>query len=378
MGNERNMKISLITLQSVRNYGSVLQAFATQSLFESIGFDVEIVNYFKSKPANSNIAKGWAKRINKPLILTRMVMAPTINKWNRVFDTFLQNNLYLTPDVYISNKDFLTHPIQADAYCVGSDQVWNSDWNRGFLGPLFLNYAPDSAYKFAFSSSFGKAVLSDTEKPQIKHHLERFDRISVREQQAVSILEDLGIQDVQHVLDPTLCMTKEFWNTLVGKRPIKQPYLLVYQLNSNKEFDQYAQKLAKKMNLKLVRICTRYDQIVKPGKSVIIPEVNDYVSLFYYADFVLTDSFHGTGFSINFNKQFCSVYPEKFSSRISSILKLTGLSNRHLKSFEDFTEPLKRIDYAYANNILDVERDKAQQYLTQVKSDLTISKEISR
>lgn len=372
------MKVSLITLQSVRNYGSVLQAFATQSLFEQFGFKVEIIDYYKKESLSANIVQEWVTRTGRPLFLMKLILTPTIRKWERVFGTFIMNNLNLTPHRYVDSIDFQRYPISSDAYCVGSDQVWNSGWNNGFLGPLFLDFAPADAYKFAFSSSFGKQKLNDAEKPQIQKSLQEFNRISVRESQAVTILEDIGIYGASHILDPTLAVNSTFWKQQMSERMIDRPYLLIYQLNSNKDFDEYAVKLAKKMDLKLVRICTRYDQALKPGKSVIIPEVGEYVSLFYYADFILTDSFHGTGFSINFNKKFCSIYPEQFSSRISSILELVGLSNRHLKSFDDFEQPFEKVDYEYTNGVLQSERVKITTFLNSVKSDLQNNVEVSR
>lgn len=114
-------------------------------------------------------------------------------------------------------------------------------------------------------------------------------------------------------------------------------YVLIYQLNTNKSFDRFAKEFAHRKGLRLVRFCTRIDQILKNGKSLVVPEVQDFVRYIFHADYVITDSFHATAFSINVNTQFISIYPNDYSSRLGSILKLVGLEDRHLLSYDDFS-----------------------------------------
>ena len=176
------------------------------------------------------------------------------------------------------------------------------------------------------------------------------------------------------MLDPTLQLNRDFWKQYAGKRKIKVPYLLIYQLNTNPQFDKYAKEFAKRKGLKLVRFCTRIDQCIKCGKSLIVPEVLDFVSLIYYADLVITDSFHATAFSINVNTQFISIYPANFGSRLESILKLTKLEDRHLSSYTDFsyvTAP--QMNFSYANDILERERKKGLDFLQKAKNSNSIS-----
>lgn len=366
----RKKTVSVITLQSVRNYGSVLQAYATQVLLEEQGFDVTILNYVKPGSADSELVDTWANSSGKNKILTRFVMTPTIKKWHKVFDGFMNSYLNLSSEIFRTNEDFKKMSTTYDAYCVGSDQVWNSTWNKGILEPFFLTYAPSSAYKFSFSSSFGKEKLDDYEIQPTTKMLLDFKHLSVREEQAVKILKGLGIESTQHI-DPTLAMEPRFWRTLSDRQqPRHRPYLLVYQLNKSSDFDRYAERLAKELNLELVRICTRYDQVVKSGKPELIPSVDRFVSLFENASFVLTDSFHGTGFCINLNKPFLSIYPESFSSRISSILKMTGLQNRRLRSFSDFSQANKNIDFTFANSVLTNARIDVKNYLKTILEEL--------
>lgn len=365
-------KVSVITLQSVKNYGSVLQTLATQNVLEKAGFEVSVINYIKPGADDKDIANTWSKNTGKSKLIIRMVLFPTIKRWKKVFTPFLNENIKLTKMVYKSEEDFDDVPVEADAYCVGSDQVWNSSWNHGIVKPFFLNFTKDNDYRFALSSSFGKESLSDTEKKETASLLARFNRISVREERGLAILENLGIKNGVQVVDPTLMETAEFWNDFAGEdRLIEEEYVLLYQLNSDKRFDEYAKKVAQKKGIKLVRLCTRFDQFYKGGKPVVIPTVKNFVNLFKNASFVLTDSFHGTSFSINLQKPFISIYPNDFSSRLSSILKLTQLEDRHLKSFEDFSLVDAELDFANSEAVLTCERSKIKNYLHDVLEDIS-------
>lgn len=358
-------KITIITLQNVRNYGSALQALATQQLFEELGYEVDFINYirenFKTKKARIDgycKGKGIMAKLLFPFILY-----PTFVKQDKVFRRFITKYLKVQKREVTTREDFANLPIDSDIYCTGSDQTWNSSWNGGILPELFLDFVPDSVAKISYAASMGKGELDEWEKEETRRLLKRYKAISVRENTAVSIIKDLGIDGAVHVLDPTLQMSKEFWMKY-AKKPQEKPYVLVYQLNTNKQFDDYAEEFAKRKGLELIRFCTRYDQCVKKGKSLLVPEVTDFISYIAYAECVITDSFHATAFSINLNTNFISIYPQSFGSRLASVLELTDLQNRHLNSYEDFSfvENME-IDFGHANEVLQCERVKAIDFL---------------
>lgn len=294
------------------------------------------------------------------------ILYPTFILQNRVFRRFLKEHLNTLPGIYSTEEDFAHFPITSDIYCTGSDQTWNSAWNDGILPPLFLSFVPDSVRKIAYAASFGKSKLDDWEKWETKDLLKRYYAISVRESSGVDIIKDLGLPEVTHVLDPTLQVDKYFWKQYVGERKIEQPYVLVYQLNTSKDFDNYAKEFARRKGLKLVRFCTRIEQVIKCGKPLIVPDVLDFVSAINYADTVITDSFHATAFSINMNTPMICIYPHEFGGRIASILKLTGLEGRHLSSYSDFSfVDSPKIDFIAVNALLDKEREKGWNFLKQ-------------
>jgi hypothetical protein len=167
-------------------------------------------------------------------------------------------------------------------------------------------------------------------------------------------------------LIPTLIENADFWRKYAPKNKIKGDYILIYNLNRSKEFDEYAKKLSEKTGYKLYRFCTRIDQMVRNGKSLIVPEIFDFISLVDNAKIVLTDSFHATAFSINMNTEPICIYPNEYSTRISDFLKLVDCTDRHAKDYNDFDVIDRHIDFDNVNKILNKERKKAEKYLEQV------------
>jgi len=359
------MKVKLLTLHCIKNYGSVLQTYATEHLLNKYFDEVETINYIREDSIDSVMWKNWTKS-NKLIlrIVKKIILLPVYLKTKSVFNGFLKEKINLTEKKYFNDDDFNKFPLEAEAFCIGSDQVWNSSWNQGVLPAMYLDFVPKNTMKFALCSSFGKTELEESEKSQIKNYLKSFDAISVRELSALLILNEMDINDGIHLLDPTLLVGPDLWTSLIEKRMIKEDYVLVYQLNPNKEFDEYAYKFAKKKGLKLVFIGMRMKDLLKNGKVFLIPNVYQFLSLIKYASFVITDSFHGTAFSINFNKQFISIYPNEFSTRLQSILEWANLMERHLESYDNLEIADNEIDYNDINIKLQNESKKANEFLS--------------
>lgn len=361
------MKIDIITLHGVQNYGSVLQALATQELFKQHGCKVCLINYVRQNVRYENVLKSWSK--GNPI--KALVMYPTVKRWKKVFLGFQNKYLNLTDKIYTFDEDFEDFPVDADAYCTGSDQVWNSVWNRGIIPCLYLDFIPADKYKFSFAASFGQDRLGKEEIEKTKPYLEQYKRISVRESGAKKILdEQYHISDSVHIVDPTLCVSGDFWRKYATPRKIKENYILIYKLNRDKAFDNYAVELSKRTGLKLVRFCTRYDQVLFPGKSMLVPEVFDFISLIDNARYVITDSFHATAFSLNLHTEPICVYPNEFGSRLDSILRQTGQLQRHVKDFNDFDVVNRPVDFSVVEDVLSKERMKASAFIDETIRDI--------
>lgn len=357
------MKIALITLHAIKNYGSVLQTFATQEIFKEYGNEVELVNYIREDSLDKNLLHTWCGSN----LIKKMAMLPTLMKWKFVFNKFIVNHFKLTEHVYTFPEDFEKYSIQADVFCTGSDQVWNTGWNGGIIKPLFLDFVPNSKFRFAYAASFGKKSLSAEEVYETKDLIQKYDFISVREDYAKTMLEEYyGYQNAVHVVDPTLAYDGDFWRKYAPESKIQGDYILIYNLNRSKEFDNYAVELSKRTGLPIYFLCRRYDQFVRPGKSVLIPEVFEFVTLIDNAKYVLTDSFHATAFSLNLNTAPICVYPNEYGGRLESILRMTNTLQCHIKSYQDFDVINRQVDFEQVNRILSQQRKKTREFLRKV------------
>ena len=195
--------------------------------------------------------------------------------------------------------------------------------------------------------------------------LRKYNSILVREKSAVDIIKSVGYKgNVELVLDPTLLLKKDEWISLIDKeknkiKKEKEPYVLVYQLHHNKKFDEYVKLIKRKTKLKIKRINTSIFFGLKPGELVLLPTIAEFLYYIENAKYVLTDSFHGTVFSIIFNKKMVDILPKVTGTRIESILELFGIKNRILKNYNDISIMDQEIDFDKINKKLDSEREKS-------------------
>lgn len=362
-------KAAVITMHRIYNYGSVLQTYATQKVLEDTGVSCEIIDYISPYRAKLPLFLEYPPRLEgKKLkkILYYAAKIPSFILKDITFGGFIKKHIKLSSKQYIINDDLLKNPPRADIYVTGSDQVWNSKYNHGVDGSYFLNFAEKEAKKIAFVASFGRESLSKKEQDQVMPMLREYSSISVREDSAVQILEKMGLDSVC-LIDPTLQVDKEDWLRLAANRKVKGKYLLLFLLyNEDNGATEYAVKVAKEKNLKLVKLSW---ELKKPKNVDVLfthrsPEV--FLSLFANADCIVTNSFHGVAFSINLNRQFVFVPRSEFNGRIESLLRLTGLISRKITDIHDLEIASEVIDYSEVNEILRNERERAKEYLQSV------------
>ena len=196
-----------------------------------------------------------------------------------------------------------------------------------------------------------------------------YKAISVREASAKQIIESMGYK-ATHLLDPTFMLNKEDWGKYKSKRLVKFPYLLVYlpyNIHDKQLIYTTARKIADEKGLKIVA----FSWSIRPEKmadtTIYFANPGDFLSLMEYADYIVTNSFHGTAFSINLNKQFSVYLPTGFGTRIISILELCSLTQRLLKAEEIISKEKmnEKIDYKPVNKLLDEERMKTYAFLNE-------------
>lgn len=364
------MKIGIITILNVNNYGAELQSCALSRKLRSMGYDAENINYlFGIHPKHDFEGEKRTVSISLKQII-KVKLLPVVQdllcafyKKNKVLRTRRFNDFHakynrLTDKVYPSVKSLSVANFNYDVICVGSDQVWN--YMKGYsLEPFFASFARKGTKKIAYGSSIGLASLSQEAENVFKNALMDFSSISVREQQASDLLRKILHKDIDVVLDPTLLLDNKEWLEVANFEMCPpQKYLLVYivTIKPCNYVLELARHIAKHRNLQIIRICrdaypehsgNDIQEIMTAGPS-------DFVGLFSKAEFVVTNSFHGTVFSINFSKPFYSVIKKHHStnSRLTSILEKLGLRDRILSVGDafpeicdiDFTVPIQRLN----------------------------------
>ena len=329
------MKIGIITLPLHTNYGGILQAYALQTVLERMGHEVEILE----EPHEYKRAslKRYIKRVLKKCIGKRSVInyEGFMRKWQPKvaidIDEFIKTYIHRRIVKYNTLREG-----EYDAFVVGSDQVWRPSYNQ-HLEQAFLNFTENwkNVKRIAYAASFGVDNWEFTKEQteECKRLVQKFDFVSVREDTAVNLCKEHLWIEATHVLDPTLLLSADDYQKLIGELKISDtPYMFSYLLDESEEKINILNDVSNKLNLPVKKIKLEKD-ISKISmsrlKSLKYPSLQEWLASFAQADFVVTDSFHGTVFSIIFNKPFV-VLPNKGRgvARFESLLKAVGLENR--------------------------------------------------
>lgn len=353
-------KAALITIHVGSNFGSVLQTIASSKIISDFGYDVTIIDYRPDRVTLKRYIKDSFKSFRS--LISRFLNLPVWLKNRNIYTTYLRKYCKLSEPIFLKDN-FRKKCPKADIYITGSDQVWNSIHNEGF--DTHYLYEGIEGEKIALSSSIGREDLSDEELIEMGRFLQTYSAISVREESARHLLSHRDIESTL-LIDPTFMLDKIEWKTYMSKRIIDDNYLLLYLPYNIKDKNiifTSARNIAKAKNLKIITFS--WDNRNEPlaDKTIKFANPGDFMSLFEYADFIITNSFHGTAFSINFNKQFVVYMPTKFTTRIKSILELTGLTNV-IKDKILESQDIISIDYKQANQILHLERNKVLDFLS--------------
>lgn len=352
------MKIGIITYSCAQNYGAVLQTYALYSVLKEMGHDVFVVDYIPERyqigvegyeDKYLEHTNFWKK--NKLLMyIWKRTRYKCMKDNMKIFRDFLNKNVVLSK-TYYSYEELLKETPEADLFVTGSDQVWNSDflWGEKIDLPYYLAFS--NGKKISYASSFGKTKLTNEEKPLIYNELRKYSHISVREKSGKNIVNELGLEAVD-VVDPTLLYGGERFKAMAGEQTVQNPYILVFQITYDKRLVAMAQRLAKKVGKELVVIIPKMEDKLKAKKhSIVLPKVEDWIAYFANTDYVITDSFHATAFSIMFHKNFTVNMAAGYNSRLNNILDHAGIENCKLETL-DFNVLLKQyehsIDYKYA------------------------------
>lgn len=373
------MKIGILTLPLHTNYGGILQAYALQKVLKDMGHKVWTIDR-ESKTSCLIKLLSIVKRILYRIFKrekNRIRVWPTIKEERIILkntNRFIKENINATPKI-LSNHDFyLLEKYHFDSIVVGSDQVWRPTYSP-CLSNYFLDFAKQwkKIKRIAYAASFGVDNWEFSKDQTIKcaSLAQCFDAISVREDSAINLCKEYLDVDAIHVLDPTMLLTKEDYIRLVEKDniPKSKGSLMTYVLDQSPEKEDIVQNIAKELNLIPFSVMPEntYSEVGnKHISTCIYPTVTEWIRGFMDAEYVVTDSFHGTVFSIIFNKPFITIGNHyRGMTRFTSLLKIFGLQERLIASSEELTEEKMNtpINFTRINQIKESEQKKSMEFL---------------
>lgn len=358
------MKIGILTYHRAHNYGAMLQAYALRSYLQHQGHDADFIDYWPTEHANEY---RWLRKINGDTFVQRAINTLSacltgIRRWLRMkrFEDFRKTYLKL-PDQARYTQYGARIMEKYDYVIVGSDQIWrNHRTTLEYLGFDSVYFCQTLAYParcISYAASMGVIRTTEDEDKTLRQYLSAFETITVREASLQQKIAQLGFESTV-VCDPTLLLCKEEWNSLLPvKRFCEKPYVLYYEMQPYTHARHYAQKIAQERSCTLLVIPavihTRWhkEEQVSMGPLDLIHAIRD-------AEFVVSTSFHGTAFSVIFEKQFVSMGAHTNSDRILTLLSQLQIQDHYTT---DKPKQLTPIDYTQTRVLKDtyVQQSKA-------------------
>lgn len=348
------MKTLTITLHDTDNCGSSLQAFALQHFLITHGIDNEIIDYVPSYTQNNgNPFKTFIRNI---------IFRKSYLQRRKKFQNFINKNLKLTKRKYKTYQELKNNPPQADIYITGSDQLWNNSYACGKDPAFYLGFVnKEDTKKISYAVSIGKGNVNENDLKLIKEYGNDFKWISLREKINVEDVEKVVNKiPIVHVCDPVLLNDAKEYDKIKKYRIIEDKYILVYvaQAIDKLELNRIVKEIAKKDELKIVFIGT-YRSKCNCDFHIIDMDPGDFLSLIYNAEYIISNSFHATMFSLIYNKQFIVVIPKENGNRIGEILELTNLQNHVFGKFDKIPF-ITSEEYVEINKTLKNFKDKSK------------------
>ncbi len=385
MGKKNIKKIGILNCGHIINFGSVLQSYAMEKIVMDItGRQAESIRYIQKKDIyylihyfpqifDKGIAQFKMSGIKRKLYLNffNRKLGKKCNEREKYFKRFVKKHFHLSP-CYIGKKCLVREVESYDGFVLGSDQVWHPI----NLGSHFytMEWIPEHIPKITYASSFGVSEISRRQQKQVGNYLNRIDKISVREQKGAEIIRGLTGRSVPVVADPTILLAEEHWKYLFETTTEKN-YILCYFLGGNRAGREYAERLKEKTKMKILTIpfMDEINKIDFEFGDIQLFDIGpgEFLSYIYNADYIITDSFHGTVFSVLFKRQFVVfnrfAESEKRStnSRIDTLLENLNLLSRRVTSSGEMDIELmdREIDYGSVSELLKIQRERSLDYL---------------
>lgn len=368
-------KVGILTFHASHNYGSVLQAYALQSVIKSnCECDCEIINFITDRQKemysifyNINSVKDILRNIRVRLYKYKVRKERFEN-----FDKFINNKLPLSEKVYKNLEELREDINKYNTLVCGSDQIWNLTI-KDFDYSYFLPFEGDFK-KISYAPSCGGDDIFNNilENQEVKNYINDFSNLSVRENIAKDMLKQVTDKDIEVVLDPTLLVKKEEWDKLCSSKTIEEDYIFFYSIDYNDDVVKMVKEISERLKLPvyiLFNTSAGYKKSLINFKFAKDESPEDFISLVKNAKLVLSNSFHGTVFSIIYRKAFYilrGTYDNKVNTddRLTTLLKKFNIKDReiNINTLRDKTISCN-IDYSENEKYINCEIEKSINYL---------------
>ncbi|MDE6875508.1 MAG: polysaccharide pyruvyl transferase family protein [Lachnospiraceae bacterium] len=333
------MRAGVVTFHNAHNYGATLQAWALQKALQKLGVQPCIVNYHPwvidrlyVVPRLDTAAKRMQYLKKKEVRRRRRKLKTKFSKYQK----FLKEHFEFAGD-YTDYGELAKNPPGLDCYITGSDQVWNPDHTGGYDPAYLLEFAEKGSRRISYAASIGRERFPAQFRDAYAGALKHFSAISVREQSAAGAVKEAVGKPPAIVLDPTLLLEREEYDPIKAESKRQERYILVYMIETNRKLIQLADSLSVVTGLPVIQR--------KPGKifrneleSFYTHTPGEFLGEMERAEYVLTNSFHGTVFSIIYERPFVSMLHSQTGSRTVDLLKTLGLENHILYEARDFKD----------------------------------------
>ena len=360
-------KVGIVTFHQALSYGAKLQAYALQKFLEYNGVENDIIDY---------TCHFMYTRLIRPI---RVGNKHKLKSFVRSLITMRQTGIDRKKSVEFRNKYMkLSRPFDADnikeasdeysAFIAGSDQVW-SPTCVGFDPVYFLNFAKPEQ-KYSYAASIAVKELPADKKDDYKRLLSDYQAFSVREESAAAIISELLGRESEVNIDPTLLLTEQQWDK-ISKPVVNDPYIFLFNVKKSIHLIDYAKRLSKNTGLKIYYLQKERIHKVK-GVTYLDPvTANEFVGLIKNAEYVCTNSFHGTAFSIIYKKKFAVEFEHQGGRNIRSeeLLNNLGIKNHEIRK-DFYPNPDKNVDWENVEKILSEHREKSKKYIEKIKAKL--------
>ncbi len=341
------MKVGILTFHLAYNYGAILQAYALQKKIAELGIESEIIDYIRAERAKEIRIFAIDKRIGIKGNIIKIIKDIYRVRKNYKFNRFMIEEMRISEEHYETIEAMADMDKKSiyDIYIVGSDQVWGPLNNQ--RNPVFLlSFVEDSNKKCSYAASFGSCELDEEMYQMYSCELSKFRVITVREESALEQFDFLLRLGAKTVLDPTLLLTEKYYQKIQNVPITRKKYVFLYTIMKPNKLRKYAKKICKENNYILIDSKKTLRFFLNSGPK-------DFLSFVANAEYVFTNSFHGTAFSIIYHKKFVTEVDNgiSYNNRSMDLMKKLGLSNRDMN--DDLFDIATSINYEKIDRELD-------------------------